>query len=90
MWGDWLVYGTALGVGDRVAEAMRDLNVNIDVARFYPLMPLWFRPIIVRFASSRLGAAVEASAAVEAAASEAVEASVAVAVESANPPRGYF
>ncbi|HIH87897.1 TPA: DUF2207 domain-containing protein, partial [Candidatus Bathyarchaeota archaeon] len=23
MWGEWLVYGTALGVGDRVAEAMK-------------------------------------------------------------------
>jgi uncharacterized membrane protein len=53
MWGDWLVYGTALGVGDRVAEAMRDLKVNLDVARFSPMMPLWFRPIIVATPPSR-------------------------------------
>ncbi len=36
MWGEWLVYGTALGVGDRVAEAMREMNVDIDIARFSP------------------------------------------------------
>ncbi|HOV68102.1 MAG TPA: DUF2207 domain-containing protein, partial [Methanoregulaceae archaeon] len=29
MWGEWLVYGTALGVGDRVARAMRELNVRL-------------------------------------------------------------
>ena len=55
MWGDWLVYGTALGVGDRVAQAMRELNVNLDVARFSPMMPLWFYPIIVATPPSRGG-----------------------------------
>ncbi len=29
MWGTWLVYGTALGVGDRVEIAMRELNISI-------------------------------------------------------------
>jgi uncharacterized membrane protein len=29
MWKEWLVYGTALGVGDKVVEAMRALNVEI-------------------------------------------------------------
>jgi uncharacterized membrane protein len=28
-WGDWLVYGTALGVGDKVESAMAALNVNM-------------------------------------------------------------
>ena len=28
-WGDWLVYGTALGVGDKVESAMAVLNVNM-------------------------------------------------------------
>jgi hypothetical protein len=28
-WGDWLVYGTALGVGDKVVEAMDALNIHI-------------------------------------------------------------
>ena len=30
MWGSWLVYGTALGVGDKVAEAMKALDVKFD------------------------------------------------------------
>jgi len=47
MWGEWLVYGTALGVGDNVAKAMKDLNVDIDIARYHPMMYTWFRPIIV-------------------------------------------
>jgi uncharacterized membrane protein len=29
LWGDWLVYGTALGVGDKVESAMAELNVSI-------------------------------------------------------------
>jgi hypothetical protein len=28
-WGDWLVYGTALGVGDKVVQAMDALNIHI-------------------------------------------------------------
>ena len=30
MWGEWLVYGTALGVGDKVESAMASLNINIE------------------------------------------------------------
>ena len=30
MWGEWLVYGTALGVGDKVEAAMKALNINIQ------------------------------------------------------------
>ena len=29
MWGDWLVYGTALGVGDKVEQAMKVLNIPV-------------------------------------------------------------
>ena len=29
MWGDWLVYGTALGVGDKVEQAMKALNIPV-------------------------------------------------------------
>jgi len=29
MWGEWLVYGTALGVGDKVEKAMKALNIHI-------------------------------------------------------------
>jgi len=32
MWGEWLVYGTALGVGDKVEKAMKALNVSIPEA----------------------------------------------------------
>jgi uncharacterized membrane protein len=32
MWKEWLIYGTALGVGDKVREAMDDLNVSIPLA----------------------------------------------------------
>ena len=29
MWGDWLIYGTALGVGKKVEKAMQSLNVRV-------------------------------------------------------------
>ena len=29
MWGEWLVYGTALGVGDKVEKAMKALNIRV-------------------------------------------------------------
>ena len=32
LWKEWLVYGTALGVGDKVADAMADLNIHIPEA----------------------------------------------------------
>jgi len=32
IWKEWLVYGTALGVGDKVRDAMDDLNINIPEA----------------------------------------------------------
>ena len=47
MWGSWLVYGTALGVGDKVAEAMKELKINIDVASVAPIMRSHFYPIRV-------------------------------------------
>ena len=45
MWGRWLVYGTALGVGDKVAEAMNMLEVDYAPVRFVPTYYYWFRPI---------------------------------------------
>ncbi|HXW98629.1 MAG TPA: hypothetical protein VEI51_02775 [Methanomicrobiales archaeon] len=38
LWGDWLVYGTALGVGDRVIKAMGDLEIQIPEAEFAPAL----------------------------------------------------
>jgi uncharacterized membrane protein len=32
MWKEWLIYGTALGVGDKVRDAMASLNVIIPLA----------------------------------------------------------
>ena len=32
MWKEWLIYGTALGVGDTVEKAMMDLNIAIPEA----------------------------------------------------------
>lgn len=38
IWKDWLVYGTALGVGEKVVKAMKALNVSIpEVTTFYGL-----------------------------------------------------
>jgi uncharacterized membrane protein len=34
MWGEWLVYGTALGVGEKVEKAMEALRVDIRSAGF--------------------------------------------------------
>lgn len=32
IWKDWLIYGTALGVGDNVEKAMDEMNINIPIA----------------------------------------------------------
>lgn len=34
IWKDWLIYGTALGVGDKVVEAMKSLNLSELVADY--------------------------------------------------------
>ncbi|MCD6235985.1 MAG: DUF2207 domain-containing protein, partial [Thaumarchaeota archaeon] len=46
IWGEWLVYGTALGVGDKVAEAMEALGVTLEEAAAARNMPKAFAPII--------------------------------------------
>ncbi len=45
MWGPWLVYGTAMGVGDKVAEAMEMLEVDYAPMRLVPTYNYWFMPI---------------------------------------------
>jgi uncharacterized membrane protein len=42
IWTEWLVYGTALGVGDKVAEAMKRLNVGIPEAHATTYLPIYF------------------------------------------------
>lgn len=45
LWGDWLVYGIALGVGDRVIEAMKDLKIEIPEADLAPALQKAFTPL---------------------------------------------
>lgn len=49
MWGEWLVYGTALGLGDKVEQAMKNLNISLpDVGvPLYSNMPMIFAPIVL-------------------------------------------
>ncbi len=46
MWGEWLVYGTALGVGDAVVKAMRELRIQLPELNFAPHIPLLFTPMV--------------------------------------------
>lgn len=45
MWGSWLVYGTALGVGKFVAEAMQSLKIDYSTVHLVQTYPYWFIPI---------------------------------------------
>jgi uncharacterized membrane protein len=36
IWKEWLIYGTALGVGDKVVEAMKSLNIDIPEVDIAP------------------------------------------------------
>ncbi|UCH56814.1 MAG: DUF2207 domain-containing protein, partial [Candidatus Bathyarchaeota archaeon] len=53
MWGEWLVYGTALGVGDAVVRAMKMLEIDIPEASYVRIMPVFFHPFIVASRPSR-------------------------------------
>ena len=53
MWGEWLVYGTALGVGDSVVRAMRALDVDVPEVGYVSMMPVYFHPLVVASAPSR-------------------------------------
>ncbi len=45
IWRDWLVYATALGVADKVVEAMEKLNVPVPKEAYVPIV---CRPIFTR------------------------------------------
>jgi uncharacterized membrane protein len=45
MWGMWLVYGTALGVGEHVAQAMRNRKIDYLPMHLIQINPYWFYPI---------------------------------------------
>ncbi|MCI0501811.1 MAG: DUF2207 domain-containing protein, partial [Epsilonproteobacteria bacterium] len=55
IWEDWLVYGTALGVGKKVAKAMEKLNINIHEANYVPVMYGSFHSVNYAIMSSRQG-----------------------------------
>jgi uncharacterized membrane protein len=38
MWKEWLIYGTALGVGKKVSEAMKKLKVSVSEADMVPII----------------------------------------------------
>ena len=42
MWGMWLVYGVALGVGEQVVQAMRNQNVDCLPMHLIQVNPIWF------------------------------------------------
>ena len=45
IWKEWLVYGTALGVGKKVSEAMKQLNIQIPEAPAVTYMPVYFNNV---------------------------------------------
>jgi uncharacterized membrane protein len=55
MWGEWLVYGTALGVGDKVEKAMKELNVRIPEAGVPLGIRTAFVPVLLFVPPSRGG-----------------------------------
>ena len=47
MWGSWLVYGTALGVGKQVSESLKKINVPINIPLELPEYRTLFKPIMI-------------------------------------------
>jgi len=45
IWKEWLVYGTALGVGKKVSEAMKQLNIHIPEALAVTYMSVYFNNV---------------------------------------------
>jgi uncharacterized membrane protein len=55
MWGEWLIYGTALGVGDHVVKAMKELKIQLPEVNLAPRVPILFVPVMVAALPSRGG-----------------------------------
>jgi len=45
IWKEWLIFGTTLGVGEKVVEAMKELRIPMVEADIVGVMPTAFRPI---------------------------------------------
>jgi len=54
IWGEWLIYGTALGVGDKVVKAMNELKISLGEASIAARMPRAFTPMMA-ITSTRAG-----------------------------------
>jgi len=54
IWDEWLNYGTALGIGDKVVKAMNELNISLREASIAAEMPRAFTPIMA-ITSTRAG-----------------------------------
>ena len=52
IWKDWLIYGTALGVGENVIKAMNALNVDIPEVRTAPFVYISFQSVNSSVAST--------------------------------------
>jgi uncharacterized membrane protein len=46
IWGEWLIYGTALGVGDNVIKAMKALKVPLEELKIASNLPIFIQPIV--------------------------------------------
>jgi uncharacterized membrane protein len=44
MWGNWLIYGTALGVGDTVVKVLDEFDIQLVGAMIFPLLLRYFAP----------------------------------------------
>jgi len=46
IWGEWLIYGAALGVGDNVVKAMKTLKIPLEELNVMNNLPIIIQPII--------------------------------------------
>ncbi|MEM3727343.1 MAG: DUF2207 domain-containing protein [Candidatus Bathyarchaeia archaeon] len=45
IWGEWLIYGTALGVGDNIAKAMEEFKISLEDVKIVRSIPVVIQPI---------------------------------------------
>ena len=55
IWKEWLIYGTALGVGEQVVKAMKNLNIAMNEVWFYPVLHNSMRGLYMSSSSSGHG-----------------------------------
>ena len=55
IWKEWLIYGTALGVGEQVVKAMKNLNIAMNEVWLYPVLHNSMRGLYMSASSSGHG-----------------------------------